>query len=187
MTGMRGLGGGSLPQQDGGHSPSRLGPTPPAGWRVTLSSRMGVTLPAGWKGWGSLTPCRMGGADHCHKDEGIGGGHFPSRMGVTPPAGWGSLSQRDGGSLSSRMGVALPAGWSVTLQQDGGHSPRGMGVTPPSGWGPLPQQDGAHSPRRIGGHSSRMGGHSLPHIGMSLLSAFITTEDIVMVTGMASK
>lgn len=29
--------------------------------------------------------------------------------------------------------------------------------------------------------------HSLPHIGMSLLSAFITMDDILMVTGMASK
>lgn len=33
----------------------------------------------------------------------------------------------------------------------------------------------------------RGGPHSLPHIGMSLLSAFITMEDMVMVTGMASK
>ena len=39
-----------------------------------------------------------------------------------------------------------------------------------------------------GFHSQQDGGaHSLPHIGMSLLSAFITMEDIVMVTGMASK
>ena len=140
-----------------------------------------------------------GGADHCHKDEGTGGVGLtfppgwgslsPSRMGVTPPAEWGSLPQRDGahspagwGSLSpSGMGVTLPAGW-------GSLSPAGWGSLSPAGWGSPSQRDGGHSLQRDGGSlPQRDGGHSLPHMGMSLLSAFITTEDIVMVTGMASK
>lgn len=71
----------------------------------------------------------------------------------------------------------------------GGHSLPGWGAAHSQGGGiSHSQQDGGVTLSRIGGHPLPAGwGHSLPHIGMSLLSAFITMEDMVMVTGMASK
>ena len=119
-------------------------------------------------------------------------------VGLTPPAGWGVTLPVGWGSLPQQDGVTPPVGWV-------GYSPTGMGLTTLAGWGSLPQQDGGSlSPSRMGGSLSQWdgapspsgmgltppegwGAHSLPHMGMSLLSAFITTEDIVMVTGMASK
>lgn len=49
-------------------------------------------------------------------------------------------------------------------------------------------ENGPAAPRpALGAPGPARGAHSLPHIGMSLLSAFITMDDMVMVTGMASK
>lgn len=153
-----------------------------------------VSVPPG-RGGGLSTPTRMGGQSPS-RIEGVGltdslqdggslsqwdGALSPRRMGLTTPARLGSLPQQDGGSLP---------------QQDGGHSPRRMGAHSPSrGFTPQQvggchslQQDGGHSPSRMGlTPPAEWGAHSLPHMGMSLLSAFITTEDIVMVIGMASK
>ena len=99
-TGMRGLG--------GGHSPSGMGVTPPAGWG-SLSQQAGALSPSGMEG-------------HSLQRD---GGHSPSGMGVTP-AGWGSLPQWDGGLSPSGMGPTVPAGWRVTLSSR-------MGVTLPAG------------------------------------------------------
>lgn len=145
-------------------------------------------------------PCRSGlwaswpGAERASVPLGSGLGDLPRTLGTLIPPGFRPRNYRTGTSAWAVPRLLGPAVVEATRPRDNpsasaGHSarrhrrPRGHAAR--TSWR---GENGRTAPRpALGAPGPARGAHSLPHIGMSLLSAFITMDDMVMVTGMASK
>lgn len=144
-------------------------------------------------------PCRSGlwaswpGAERASVRLGSGLGDLPRTLGTLIPPGFRHRDYRTGTSAWAVPRLLGPAVVEATRPRDNpsasaGHSARRH--RRPRGHAARTSRRGENGPAprpALGAPGPACGAHSLPHIGMSLLSAFITMDDMVMVTGMASK
>lgn len=145
-------------------------------------------------------PCRSGcgppgpGTERASVRLGSGLGDLPRTLGTLIPPGFRHRDYRTGTSAWAVPRLLGPAVVEATRPRDDPSASAGHGARRhrrPRGHAARTSrrgENGRTAPRpALGAPGPARGAHSLPHIGMSLLSAFITMDDMVMVTGMASK